>query len=108
PRAACSRACTDSRPGHGRSVSSRRSGLQWRCVVTVTHLPRDAKVSVAGRTKTNSKPGRRQIPSAADGVAEMERSGALHHDRIFEHHVAADEVAEVADAGTEEHRHLAD
>src|SRR3954452_22709899 len=46
--------------------------------------------------------------SASHGVAEVERSGALHHERILEDDVAADELAEVADAGAEQHRHLAD
>src|SRR5205814_6225782 len=51
-------------------------------------------------------PRRRQ--SAAHWVTEVERPGALNHDRVLEHDVAADELAEVADAGTEQHWHLAD
>jgi hypothetical protein len=46
--------------------------------------------------------------SAAHRVAEVERPGALDHDRVLERDVAADEVAEVTDAGTEQHWHLAD
>jgi hypothetical protein len=32
----------------------------------------------------------------------------LDHDGVLEHDVAADEFAEIADAGTEQHWHLAD
>ena len=46
--------------------------------------------------------------SASHGVAEVKRPGALHHEGVLEHDVAADELAEVADAGAEQHRHLAD
>ena len=48
------------------------------------------------------------VVSASHRVAEVERPGALDHDRVLEHDVAADELAEVADAGAEQHRHLAD
>src|SRR5205814_9437098 len=51
-------------------------------------------------------PRRRQ--SAAHWVTEVERPGALNHDGVLEHDVPADELAEVADAGTEQHWHLAD
>src|SRR5215471_388192 len=46
--------------------------------------------------------------SPAHRVTEVERPGALDHDGVLEHDVAADELAEVADAGTEQHWHLAD
>src|SRR4051812_33412979 len=46
--------------------------------------------------------------SAAHRVTEVERPGALDHDGVLEHDVAADELAEVADACTEQHWHLAD
>ena len=46
--------------------------------------------------------------SASHGIAEVKRPGALDHDGVLEHDVAADERAEIADAGTEQHRHLAD
>ena len=46
--------------------------------------------------------------SASHRVAEVERPGALHHYGVLEHDVAADEFAEIADAGAEQHRHLAD
>ena len=46
--------------------------------------------------------------SVSHGVAEVKRPGALHHEGVLEHDVAADELAEVADAGAEQHRHLAD
>src|SRR5205814_10464343 len=51
-------------------------------------------------------PRRRQ--SAAHWVTEVERPGALNHDGVLEHDVPADELAEVADACTEQHWHLAD
>src|SRR3954471_21665160 len=57
------------------------------------------------RTMNVSAPDR---VSASHRVAEVERSGALHHERVLEHDVAADELAEVADAGAEQHWHLAD
>jgi hypothetical protein len=46
--------------------------------------------------------------SAVHRVTEVERPGALDHDGVLEHDVAADEFAEIADAGTEQHWHLAD
>src|SRR2546430_14229270 len=46
--------------------------------------------------------------SAAHRVAEMERPGALDHDGVLEHDMDADELTEVADAGAEQDRHLAD
>src|SRR4051794_41202774 len=57
------------------------------------------------RTMNVSAPDR---VSASHRVAEVERPGALHHERVLEHDVAADELAEVADSGAEQHRHLAD
>src|SRR5436305_3865252 len=50
----------------------------------------------------------RRRQSAAHRVTEVKRPGALDHDWVLEHDVAADELAEVADAGTEQHWHLAD
>src|SRR5919108_4117012 len=50
----------------------------------------------------------RRRQSAAHRVTEVERPGALDHDGVLEHDVSADELAEVADAGTEQHWHLAD
>src|SRR5919197_1047367 len=46
--------------------------------------------------------------SAAHRIAEVEGTGASDYDGVVEHDVATDELAEVADAGTEEHWHLAD
>src|SRR5438270_6583969 len=46
--------------------------------------------------------------SAPYRVAEMERPGALDHDGVLEHDVVAGELTEVADAGAEQDRHLAD
>src|SRR5690606_12638025 len=43
--------------------------------------------------------------SAAHRIAEVERPAALDDDGVLEHDVAADELAEVADAGAEQHRH---
>src|SRR5439155_9835170 len=54
----------------------------------------------------NVSPRRRQ--SAAHRVTEVERPRPLDHGGVLEYDVAADELAEVADAGTEQHRHLAD
>jgi hypothetical protein len=38
----------------------------------------------------------------------VERPGALDHGGVIEHDVSADELTEVADAGAEQHWHLAD
>src|SRR5439155_9725631 len=46
--------------------------------------------------------------SAAHRVAEVERPGALDHERVLEHDVIADELTEVADAAAEQDGHLAD
>src|SRR5690348_18286989 len=46
--------------------------------------------------------------SPAHRVTEVERPGALDDDGVLEHDVAADELTERADAGTEQHGHLAD
>jgi hypothetical protein len=50
--------------------------------------------------------GRRM--STPHRVAEVERPGGLDHDGVLEHDVVADELTEVADAGAEQNRHLAD
>src|SRR5215207_3278743 len=58
-------------------------------------------------TNDNDVSARRR-QSAAHRVTEVERPGALDHDGVLEHDVAADELPEVADAGAEQHWHLAD
>src|SRR6478672_3562744 len=49
-----------------------------------------------------------QRHSAAHRVNEVEGPGALDHDGVLQHDVSADKLAEVANAGAEQHRHLAD
>src|SRR5436305_9423271 len=46
--------------------------------------------------------------SAGHRVTVVKGAGTFDHDGVLEHDMAADEVAEVPDAGTEQHRHLAD
>src|SRR6266545_7978252 len=58
-------------------------------------------------TNDNDVSARRR-QSAAHRVTKVERPGALDHGGVLEHDVAAEELAEVADAGTEQHWHLAD
>jgi hypothetical protein len=58
-------------------------------------------------TNDNDVSARRR-QSAAHRVTAVERPGPLDHGGVLEHQVAADELAEVADAGTEQHWHLAD
>ena len=66
--------------------------------------PVEARARPSRRHRTRAR--RRQ--SAAHRVAEVERPGALDHDGVVEHDVSADELAEVGDAGAEQHWHLAD
>jgi hypothetical protein len=42
------------------------------------------------------------------GGSKVERPGSLDHDGVLEHDVSADELDEAADAGAEQHGHLAD
>src|SRR5438034_7676321 len=55
-----------------------------------------------------TRSARKVEASATDRVPEMERSATLHHDRVFEQHVAPVQLGEVGDAFAEQHRHEAD
>ena len=73
---------------------------------------RGATTALAEWIVTNADAAARELlpmrSSASHGVAEVKRPGALHHEGVLEHDVAAGELAEVADAGAKQHRYLAD
>src|SRR2546430_1802785 len=104
-----------SRTHHGRAGSPghyRRLGCRSPTRPTGTlrhHFPAAPTVActVCSRRTTTIVSARRP-QSAAHRVTEVERPGALDHDGVLEHDVAADELAEIADAGTKQHWHLAD
>ena len=98
--------CLCHRGADGQPARTPRSRLIWGAsaavLVEVARRMRD----LLAESDTEISAGVRS--SASHGVAEVKRPGALHHEGVLEHDVAADEFAEVADAGAEQHRHLAD
>src|SRR5438445_2191297 len=103
-----------SRTHHGGAGSAghyRRRSVRPRPGVrdASTALPGGADRRMHSLPATNDNDvSARTRQSAAHRVTEVERPRPLDHGGVLEPDVAADELAEVADAGTEQHRHLAD